>query len=148
MADKRMTPEEKAALNHELLPVLDNVQVYKDTFDLLVFVYRSATAMNREYRYTLGEEMKRTLQQLLTAIYEARRHQPPRTAWLEEALHWCYEAKVLYRTMDELNLLKNSTCAKYIQYLATISKQLTAWHRYEARKDRNSNGEETPAGGT
>lgn len=148
MADKRMTPEEKAALNHELLPVLDNVQVYKDTFDLLVFVYRSATAMNREYRYTLGEEMKRTLQQLLTAIYEARRHQPPRTAWLEDALHWSYEAKVLYRTMDELNLLKNSTCAKYIQYLATISKQLTAWHRYEARKDRNSNGEETPAGGT
>ena len=41
-----------------------------------------------------------------------------------------YEAKVLYRVMDELSLLKDWQCAVYIRQLATISKQLTAWHRY------------------
>ena len=145
---QKLSDEEKHQYNKELLPVLDNVQVYKDTFDLLVFVYRTSTVMNREYRFTLAEEMKRTLQQLLTSIYEARRHQPPRTRWLEEAMHWCYEAKVLYRTMDELNLLKNSRCAVYIRYLATISKQLTAWHKYELKRDKDSHDKETPADGT
>lgn len=133
----RMTAEEKAQLNLQLLPDRDNVQVYKDTFDLLVFVYRTTTTMNRDYRYTLAEEMKRALQSLLASIYEAKKT-TPRAALIMEALHWTYEAKVLYRVMDELRLLKDSECACYIQQLSTISKQLTAWHRYESRKGVNS----------
>lgn len=136
-----LTNKDKEQLNNELLPVMQNVQVYKDTFDLLVFTYRTSTGISREYRFTLGEEMKRTLQQLLTAIYEARKSQPPRAKLLETALHWCYEAKVLYRTMDELSLLKNSSCAVFIQYLASISKQLTAWYKYELKNEKK----ETPA---
>lgn len=140
----KITDAEKRQLNNELLPVMQNVQVYKDTFDLLVFVYRTVTGMNREYRFTLGEEMKRTLQQLLTSIYEARKQQPPRSARLEESLHWCYEAKVLYRVMDELGLLKNTRCSVYIRYLASISKQLNAWYKYEQKNEKK----DAPATGT
>lgn len=137
----KISAEEKAKLNMELLPERDNVQVYKDAFDLLVFAYRTSVGMNREYRFTLAEEMKRTLQHLLTAIYEARKT-TPRSLMLIEALHWCYEAKVLYRTMDELHLLKNWHCATYIHQLASISKQLTAWHRYEMRKENKTQEKE------
>lgn len=135
----RIDDDEKARLNLQLLPERDNVQVYKDTFDLLVFVYRTTTAMNRDYRYTLAEGMKRTLQQLLTSIYEAKKT-TPKTALLIEALHWVYEAKVLYRVMDELSLLKGWQCAVYIQQLSTISKQLVAWHRYESKKEAPADG--------
>lgn len=145
-AHPRMTPEEKARLNLELLPERDNVQVYKDTFDLLLFVYRTSTGMNREYRYTLAEEMKRALQSLLAAIYEAKKT-TPRGALLMEALHWTYEAKVLYRTMDELHLLRDWQCVTYIHQLATISKQLTAWYRYETRKKNECNTKDAPTGG-
>lgn len=144
----KLTDEDKQRLNKELLPVMDNVQVYKDTFDLLVFVYRTISGMKREYRYTLAEEMKMTLQKLLATIYEARKHQPPRSPLLEEAMRWCYEAKVIYRTMDELSLLKSSKCAVYIHYLSIISKQLTAWHRYEIRKEKENDNQETPSDGT
>lgn len=145
----KLSDEEKRQLNSELLPVLDNVQVYKDTFDLLVFVYRTSAGLNREYRFTLGEEMKKTLQQLLTAIYEAKKRPPPRSLLIEEAMHWCYEAKVLYRTMDELGLLKSSKCAIYIHSLATISKQLTAWHRYEVRRENDKReNKDAPTDGT
>lgn len=145
-AHPRMTLEEKQRLNTELLPERDNVQVYKDTFDLLVFVYRTTNGMNREYRYTLAEEMKRVLQNLLAVIYEAKKTSP-RAALLAEALHWVYEAKVLYRTMDELRLLKDWYCVTYIHLLATISKQLTAWHRYEKRKEEKEI-RDAPSGGT
>lgn len=145
-----MSDEKKQQLNKELLPVLDNVQVYKDTFDLLVYVYRMSPEMNRDYRYTLGEEMKKALQQLLTAIYEAKKHLPPRSVLLEEAMHWCYEAKILYRIMDELNLLKSSKCAMYIHSLSSISKQLVAWHKYEVKKEKDNENElkDTPTGRT
>ena len=144
---RRLTKEEKEKLNLELLPERDHVQVYKDSFDLLVFVYRTTASMSREYRYTLAEEMKHSLQQLLTAIYEAKKT-TPRTALIMEAMHWTYEAKVLYRTMDELHLLKDWQCAVYILQLASISKQLTAWHRYETRKEKENDKKDTaPAGG-
>lgn len=139
----RMSDEEKARLQAELLPERDNVQVYKDAYDLLVFVYRTTPSMSREYRYTLAEEMKVAVQQLLTAIYEAKKL-TPRSALIAEALHWVYEAKVLYRVMDELSLLKDWHCATYIHQLSTISKQLTAWHRYEKRKEESK----PPPGGT
>ena len=131
---KHISPAEKKRLNLELLPELGNVQVYKDTFDLLLFVYTTLHDMRREYRYTLGEEMKRTLQNLLTAIYEARKT-TPRSVMLIEALHWAYHAKVLYRTMDELGLLKDWQCAGYITQLSSISKQLTNWQKFEKKKE-------------
>lgn len=132
-------------MNTELLPERDNVQVYKDVFDLLLFVYQHMTGMNREYRFTLVEEMKRTLQNLLTTIYEAKKLSP-KSALLVDALHWTYQAKVLYRMMDELHLLKDWHCVFYISHLASISKQLTAWHRYEKRKEEK-NENSTPADG-
>ena len=70
---RRLAPADKQLLNTELLPERDNVRVYKDAFDLLLFVYRTTVTMRREYRFTLAEEMKRTLQQLLTSIYEAKK---------------------------------------------------------------------------
>lgn len=147
-APPKLSDGEKETLNSELLPVMDNVKVYKDTFDLLVFTYRSLGTLKREYRFTLGEEMKRTLQQLLTSIYEAKKHPSPRSPLIEVALHWVYEAKVLYRAMDELGLLKSSKCAVYISYLSTISKQLTAWYKYELRKEKDNYDKTVPAGGT
>lgn len=130
----KMTEAEKLKLTQELLPERDNVQVYKDVLDLLVFVYKTSVGMNRDYRFTLGEEMKRTLQSLLTCIYEAKKA-TPKAALLMEALHWTYEAKVLFVVMDELHLLVDWQFAMYAHQLATISKQLTAWHKYEKRKE-------------
>jgi len=141
----KLTPEQKAKLNTELLPERDNVQVYKDSFDLLLIVYRTTTGLSRAYRYTLGEEMKLTVQHMLAAIYEAKKS-TPRAALLADALHWVYEAKVIYRVMDELKLLRDWQCSAYIHYLATISKQLTAWHKYERRKENET--KKAPAGET
>jgi len=141
----KLTPEQKAKLNVELLPERDNVQVYKDGFDLLLLVYRSTIGLKRDYRYTLGEEMKLIVQHMLAAIYEAKKT-TPRAALLADALHWVYEAKVLYRVMDELKLLRDWQCSAYIHYLATISKQLTAWHKYERRKENET--KKAPADGT
>lgn len=143
---KRLASDEKDRLNHDLLPERDNVQVYKDTFDLLVFVYRTSASMQRDYRYTLAEEMKRTLQHLLAAIYEAKKTSP-RAGLIARAQHWVYEAKVLYRTMDELHLLKDWHCVYYVQQLASVSKQLSAWLRYEVKKEKE-NMDKAPADGT
>ena len=139
-ARKGLTAEEKQRMNTELLPERDNVKVYKDAFDLLVFVYRTTVGMNREYRFTLAEQMKRVLHLLLTSVYEAKKN-TPRCTLIIDALHWTYEAKVLYRTMDELHLLKDWQCVVYVRQLSVISKQLTAWHRYERRKEQNGHSD-------
>ena len=134
---RRLAEEDKRQMNLELLPERDNVRVYKDAFDLLLFVYRTTATMRREYRFTLAEEMKRALQQLLTSIYEAKKT-TPRSRFIMEAMHWCYEAKVLYRLMDELHLLRDWQCVTYIKQLSSISKQLTNWFKFEKKKENES----------
>lgn|GEM_PF-4518096 len=49
----------------------ENLPVYKATFDLLLMVYRRTPRMQRDYRYTLGEEAKRALQEVISCIYQA-----------------------------------------------------------------------------
>ena len=130
-----MTAEEREQQRQQLLPERTDVPVYKEAFDLLVFVYRTTVGMHRDYRFTLGEEMKRCLGELLTSIYEAKKNSDAAPC-LGRALHHCYQAKVLFRVMSELRLLRGWHEAYYIVKLSAISKQLTAWHRYEKRKTK------------
>lgn len=143
---RRMLPEEKEALNRELLPVYEQVAVYKEAFDLLVFVYRMTPGMRRDYRFTLGEEMKLTLQDMMEHIYEANKTRP-KSDLIYAALSSSYRAKVLYRMMDELSLLRDWQCVEYIRRLASISKQLTAWYNYEKRKEQQKEKTTAPTGG-
>lgn len=131
----KLTPEEREEQIQLLLPERKDVPVYKDTFDLLVFVYRTAVGMSRDHRFTLAEDMKRTLSELLTNIYGAKKSSDP-LAHLERALHYSYHAKVLFRVMSELRLLKGWHESYYIIKLSSVSKQLSAWYRYEKRKTK------------
>ena len=133
------------ALANDLLPEYEQVQVYKDAFDLLVFVYRTTHRLRREQRFTLGEEMKRVLSDMLTCIYEARKAPRERVLIIEEAMHYCYKAKVLFRVMLELRLLKDWHVAFYVSHLSSVSKQLSAWHRYERRKTQQQSKDTTSA---
>lgn len=127
-----------------LLPEREQVQVYKDAFDLLLHVYRTTVSMNRIYRYTLAEDMKRMLTDMLTAIYEAKKDSAGRLKHIEQAQHCCYHSKVLFRLMLELRQVRLRQASVYIAKLASISKQLAAWQRYERRRSKQNENEAQP----
>jgi len=58
----------KMALSNEL-------PVYKASYDLLLSIYQMVKHFSREYKYTLGENLKNQTVELLTLIYRANSRQ-------------------------------------------------------------------------
>ncbi|WP_329903454.1 four helix bundle protein [Porphyromonas pogonae] len=107
----------------------ENLPVYKATFDLLIYVYRYTVKIQREYRYTLAEEMKRTLQEVLMEIYRANIVRD-KADHISRARQELVRVRVHFRLMRELKLLSLKQCVMITESIADISKQLTAWEKH------------------
>lgn len=118
----------------------ENLPVYKVTFDLLLFVYRNTTRMQREYRYTLAEETKRALQEVLVAIYRANLT-AEKLPHIEEARRELVRVRTLFRLMRELKQLSKGQQALVVEGIAEISKQLAAWEKYVKKNKEGERGE-------
>jgi hypothetical protein len=48
-----------------------DLPVYKSTYDLLIAIFRFTKDFGKEYKYTVGESLKKETIELLTLIYRA-----------------------------------------------------------------------------
>lgn len=47
--------------------------LYRDTYQLILKVYEITKEFSKEYKYTLGQDMKRDALQLMRSIYRANK---------------------------------------------------------------------------
>ncbi len=114
----------------------ENLPVYKSTFDLLVQVYRITGNMQREYRFTLAEQLKLQLQKLLMMIYQANISDDKL-----KAIGLCrlqlVEVRLLFQVAQELNQFKDKQSASLSIKVSDISKQLGQWESYFKKQSEN-----------
>ena len=48
--------------------------VYRDTYQLILKIFECTKDFSKEYKYTLGEDMKRDALRLVRSIYRANKH--------------------------------------------------------------------------
>jgi len=49
----------------------NELPVYKASYDLLIAIFEFSSHFNKEYKYTVGESLKKETIELLTLIYRA-----------------------------------------------------------------------------
>ncbi len=54
-----------------ILALFSDLPVYKATYDLLLAIFRFTKDFNKDYKYTVGESIKKETIELLTLIYRA-----------------------------------------------------------------------------
>lgn len=108
----------------------ENLPVYKQTYDLLLMVYQRTPRMQRDYRYTLGEEAKRSLQDVISCIYQANLRQEDKLVYIPKARDGLVRFKVLFRLMESLNQLSRKDIVLMGDLVADISLQLRKWEAY------------------
>ncbi len=118
----------------------DQLPVYKATYELLLDVYISGQNMSREYRYTLGEEIKKGICRLTTCIYRANLTQN-KTPHITEAREITETVKLQIRLLHDLRQLPVARMARVNLRLESISKQLAAWHKSETEKTKKKKNE-------
>ena len=102
--------------------------VYRDTYQLLLMVFEYTKDFTREYKYTLGQDMKRDALQLIRSIYRANKHQN-RAEHLDVFLDEFELLKLEIRLCVDMKLLPMRKQALLAEVMERVGKQVTGWRK-------------------
>lgn len=105
-----------------------DLPVYKDTYKLILLVYEITKDLPREYKYTLGQDMKRDGLQLVRSIYRANRAENKKVH-LEEFLDNFEILKLEIRLCVDLKILSIKKQSETAVLFDSIGKQITGWKK-------------------
>ena len=100
--------------------------VYKDTYQLILKIFEITKEFSKEYKYTLGQDIKRDALQLIRSIYRANKHKN-RAEHLEVFLDELELLKLEIRLCVDMKLLPIKKQAVLSELLERINKQVIGW---------------------
>ena len=108
--------------------IYDNLPVYKVSYDLIIKTFDVVTYFHREYKYSLGESIKKEIIELISNIYKANSAQQKNDS-IANARANIETVRLFFRLSKDLKQLNLSAFVDINQMIEFISKQLTARER-------------------
>ncbi|MCX6309139.1 MAG: four helix bundle protein [Bacteroidia bacterium] len=106
----------------------DELPVYKATYDLLLSIFMFTREFKKEFKYTVGESLKKETIELLTLIYRTNsRHD--KNDVLQTAREQIEVIRLLIRLMKDMHQISLEKFVKVNQSVENVSKQLTGWQK-------------------
>lgn len=115
------------------MAIYDNLEVFKASYDLLLFVFQFTPNVKRDYRYTLAEKIKDNIIELCLCIYRANVAKD-RVPDIRNARERLVTIKLMCRMLTDLKQISVRQFAVVCTHTESISKQLQAWQRYSERR--------------
>jgi len=109
-----------------------DLPVYKDVYRLILKIYEYTKEFPKEYKYTLGQDMKKDGLQLVRSIYRANKEKDKRK-YLESFLDDFEILKLEIRICTDMKILSLKKQAELSLLLDSIGRQITGWRN--AQKD-------------
>ena len=106
----------------------DELPVYKASYDLLLEIFRFTREFNREFKYTVGESLKKETLELITLIYRAN---SKKDKWeiLQAAREKIEVIRLFVRLMKDLRQISLEKFVQVNKRVENVSKQLTGWQK-------------------
>jgi len=108
------------------MALYDELPVYRDVYALILKVYEYTREFPREYRYTLGQDLKRDSMVLVRSIYRANKAREKRE-FLEAFLDDFELLKLELRVCVDMKILSMKKQAELATLMVSIGKQVTGW---------------------
>ena len=103
-----------------------DLPVYRDTYQLLLRIFECTRNFPKEYKYTLGQDMKRDALQLVRSIYRANKS-TDKKASLDTFLDEFELLKLEIRLCTDMKVLSFKKQAELSVLMDSIGKQITGW---------------------
>lgn len=113
----------------------DELPVFKATYDLLLRIYMVSQHWSRDIRYTLGEELKKEVIEILQLIYQANASKK-KVAFLSSCRVKLIKVRLQIRVAKDLKQLHLNQYGLLAEMQENISKQLSGWEKSERRKEK------------
>lgn len=106
----------------------NELPVYKATYDLLLEMFRFTRNFSKEYKYTVGESLKKETIELITLIYRAN-SRSDKLATLQTAREHIEVIRLLIRLMKDMQQINLHRFVEVNKQVENVSKQLTGWQK-------------------
>ena len=103
-----------------------NLPIYRDTYKLILKIFEYSKDFSKEYKYTLGQDMKRDALQLVRSIYRANKSTNKREH-LETFMDDFELLKLEIRLATDMKILAIKKQAGLSLLMDSIGKQITGW---------------------
>lgn len=103
-----------------------DLNVFKDVYKLILIVFEVTKDFPREYKYTLGQDMKRDAIQLVRSIYRANKAKDKKQ-YLEAFLDDFEILKMELRLCTDMKILAIRRQAEISVLMDGIGRQITGW---------------------
>jgi hypothetical protein len=112
-----------------------HLPLYKDIYGLLLVIFEYTKLFSREYKYTLGQDMKRDAMKLVQGIYRANKAKD-KLPYIECLMDDFEIVKLQLRLCHDMKILSTVQYAKIVERVETIGKQMQGWYNSFNRNDR------------
>lgn len=114
------------------MALTEHLPVYHSVYRLIQLIFEYTRDYPREYKYTLGQDMKRDAIVLVRSIYRANRSQE-KQAWLDEFLDSFEILKLEIRLSVDMRLLSIRHQSELSLLMESIGKQITGWKKSQIK---------------
>jgi len=110
------------------MALYSELPVYKSTYDLLLGIFRFTKDFGKEYKYTVGESLKKETIELLTLIYRANVRRDKQEV-LQEARERIEVIRLFIRLMKDMQQISVKQFVQINEAVENVSKQLSGWQK-------------------
>lgn len=110
-----------------------DLPIYKASYKLVYMLFTCSGCFAREYKYTVGQELKDEGLHLIKNIYRANRA-IDKTICISEARENLEMIRLFLRLVQDFNQVKLKSFVEINLGVEDVSKQLTAWEKYNKTK--------------
>lgn len=117
----------------------ENLPVFKLVYDLMLRLFHEARKMDKDFRYTLGEDLKHHLMRIEVCIYHANEEKDAsrKVDYIAEAIDKMLEVKLSVRILHDSKQLSLKKYALLCEQMVTVEKNLNDWKQYYSLKINN-----------
>ncbi len=106
----------------------NELPVYKATYDMLLEIFQLCRGFSREYKFTVGESLKKETIDLLTLIFRANSRTDKGNV-LQEARERIEVIRLFIRLMKDMKQIDLKVFVRVNERVEEVSKQLTGWQK-------------------
>ena len=115
------------------MSLAEELPVYKAGYDLVLAIFEQARNFKKEYKYTIGESLKKETIALITNIYRANCVAVKGT-YLAGARENAEVVRLYLRLLKDLRQISVKQLVLFNSRLENVSRQLAGWHKSQTSK--------------
>jgi len=104
-----------------------NLPIYRSAYDFLLEIFKATKSLEREYKYTVGENMKKATLAMMLEINKANQNKQERVRRIENARNYLETIRLLLRILKDIKQFGLKRFVHLSQKLEEIGKQLSGW---------------------